>query len=610
MTAGAAGSTLGGEVETAPQIVNAVAFGCLVLVVFRLWRRQGDVPTAWVTATFAALGFVIVIGLFLPDHPHGLVWHVVVKALLALIVLYPYFLYRFMAAFGPPPKGLERAVRVVTAAMLLATVVVPRLPGTNDSRPLWFELYALGIVGQWAFLGGVVAFRLWRAGAGQPTVTRRRMRVLAVGAVLLILAILPGALPTNQQPGTVQAVSQFLPTLSAFFFLIGFVPPAWLRMVWRRRESAALRLAEVELMGVLTAREVADALLPHVARIFGSSGALLVSDDGRPKAVHGLTEMEAMELAVPLRGLQVREPIIVEGSPAVLALPLRDGWLAVPATAFTPFFGAEEISLLTGLGIFTDIAVERAELFEREREARRTIELANAELETLVYGVSHDLKSPLISLLGYLEYLRIDHADALDDEGKYFLERMASSAEYMQALIQDLLELSRIGRVQTDAVDVDVASLVAEVSEAARAGYPGLVVAAEPLPVVRMNAVRARQLFTNLVENAARHGGRPDVHIRITARTDSGGWTEISVADDGIGIPEPYRERVFGIFERLEARDSTTVGTGMGLAICRKIVEQVRGEMRIAPAEAGTDIRMTLPLASVAADASTVEARR
>jgi signal transduction histidine kinase len=126
-----------------------------------------------------------------------------------------------------------------------------------------------------------------------------------------------------------------------------------------------------------------------------------------------------------------------------------------------------------------------------------------------------------------------------------------------------------------------------------------------------MNAVRARQLFTNLVENAARHGGRPDVHIRVTARLDRRGWTEVSVADDGVGIPEPYRERVFGIFERLEARDSTTVGTGMGLAICRKIVEQVGGEMRIAPADAGTDIRMTLPLASVAAaDAPTVEARR
>ncbi|MEY2568814.1 MAG: hypothetical protein QOE35_3343 [Actinomycetota bacterium] len=593
------------------EVLNAIAFGFLAFVVLRLRRRQGDVPSAWLSATFGTLGAVIVSGLFLPDNPGGVAGLVVLKALVVLIVLYPYFLYRFTAAFTPPPKSLERAAQLVTAAGLVATLVVPRLPGANDPRPVWFEIYVLGIVAQWAFLGGVVSLRLWRAGTGQPTVTRRRMRMLAVGALLLIVAILPGALPANDQPGLVQDVTKALPAVAALFFLIGFVPPAWLRMVWRRRESAALRTAEVELMGVVTAREVAAVLLPHVARIFGTSGALLVSEDGRPKASHGLTDMEALELAVPLRSLQVREPLIIDGNPAVLALPLRDGWLAVPATPFTPFFGAEEISLLTGLGIFTDIALERAELFAREREARRTIEQANTELETLVYGVSHDLKSPLITLLGYLEYLRIDHADRLNDEGRYFIERMGASAEYMQALIQDLLELSRIGRVQTEPSDVDLSGLVAEVSEAARARHPALVVAADALPTVRMNAVRARQLFTNLIENAARHGGRPDVCIRISAHGGPHGRTEVSVADDGVGIPEPYRERVFGVFERLEARDSTSAGTGMGLAICRKIVEQVGGEMRIAPATSGTDLRMTLPLVAVSpTDAPTVEANR
>jgi signal transduction histidine kinase len=149
------------------------------------------------------------------------------------------------------------------------------------------------------------------------------------------------------------------------------------------------------------------------------------------------------------------------------------------------------------------------------------------------------------------------------------------------------------------------------VSEAAREGHPGLVVAAEPLPVIRMNAVRARQLFTNLIENAARHGGRPDVCTRVSARRTDDGRTEISVADDGVGIAEAYREKVFGIFERLESRDSSTTGTGMGLAICRKIVEQVGGEIAIVPSTTGTDIRLTLPLASVtAADVNPVEARR
>jgi signal transduction histidine kinase len=597
--------------DTALQTLNAVAFVFLAFVAWRLWRRQSDAPSAWLTATFGTLAAVTVAGVFLPTDPRGTVGVAAVKVLVVLIVLYPYFLYRFMSAFGLPPRAMDRAAAAVTALVVLATLVTPRFPAQDEARPVWFELYALAIVLQWAFLGGVVGVRLWRAGAGQPTVTRRRMRVLAVGALLLILAILPGAFPSNGQPGVVKAATQLLPGLAAIFFITGFVPPAWLRMVWRRRETAALRDAEVELMGTMTAREVADALLPHVARVFGSPGAMLVGADGRPKATYGLTDMEAVELAVPVRNLSVQDPVVVAGHPALLALPLRDGWIVVPASAFTPFFGAEEINLLKGLGIFTDIALERAELFERERDARQAIEQANAELETLVYGVSHDLKSPIITLLGYLEYLRADHMDGLDEEGRYFIERMGASAQYMQALIQDLLELSRIGRVQTEPSEIDLAALLAEVSETARASHPGLVVATDALPTVRMNPVRARQLFTNLIENAARHAGRDDVCVRVSARPTGDQRVEISVADDGVGIPEAYRERVFGIFERLEARDAATSGTGMGLAICRKIVEQVRGEIRIVSSSTGADIRLTLPIASVAAaDAPTVEARR
>ncbi|MEY2475696.1 MAG: hypothetical protein QOG87_1011 [Actinomycetota bacterium] len=597
--------------ENVLEVVNAAGFGALAFVAFRLWRRQSDAASAWLTATFAALGSVLVVALFLPDEPTGTAAEVLLRVLVVLIVAYPYFLYRFMAAFGPTPRTMDRAALSVTVTVALATLALPRFPGSDDLRPVWFELYALAIVIQWAFLGGVVGARLWWAGNGQPTVTRRRMRLLAVGSFALVLAILPAVLPSNDQPGAVRAVTQLLPGLAAVLFLTGFVPPAWLRTVWRRNETAALREAEVELMGVVTVAEVADALLPHVAKVFGARGALLVGGDGRPKASYGVTDMEALELAAPVRGLTGHDPIIVEGNPVLLALPLRDGWLVVPASPFTPFFGAEETNLLKGLGLFTDIALERSELFEREREARRAVEETNAELETLVYGVSHDLKSPIITLLGYLEYLRADHADKLDDEGRYFLDRMGASASYMQALIQDLLELSRIGRVQTDASDIDLDSLIAEVSEAAREGHPGLVVVAEPLPIVRMNALRARQLFTNLVENGARHGGRPDVRVRVSARVAAAGRTEISVADDGVGIAEPYREKVFGIFERLESRDAATSGTGMGLAICRKIVEQVGGEIGVVPSDVGTDIRLTLPLASLtAADVHSVEARR
>ena len=579
------------------QVLNALVFGAVAVVVLLQWRRRADAPSGWVAATFGVLAAVILVSFVAPDDGEGTLEVALAKLLICGIVLYPWFLFRFMASIDPPSPALRRAAAAVTAACVVLTLVAPSLPAEDSARPLWFELYALAIIGQWSFLSVVVGVRLWRAGDGQPSISRRRMRILATGSIMMALALLPGAVPAESQPDAVRVFTRLLPLASAVFFLVGFAPPGWVRTLWRRREQDALRRAEMQLMTVVTADEVARALLPHVADVFGGRGALLAGVSGRPGAVHGMTQMEALELAAPLSALRAHEPIVLEGQPGVLALPLQSGWLVVQASRYTPFFGIEELSLLQELGSFTDLALQRAELFERERLARLTLEQTNTELETLVYGVSHDLKSPLISLMGYLEYLKLDHSAALDDEGRHYLERMGASALYMQQLIQDLLELSRIGRVQTEASPVALADLVAEVAGDVRQHHRGLVLDVGSLPLVSINPVRARQLFTNLLENAVRHGG-DEVHVRISSTTWPDGRVEISVADDGVGIPEPYRERVFGIFERLEARDAGTGGTGMGLAICRKIVEQVGGTISIGPSETGTDVRIVLSVAS------------
>ena len=137
--------------------------------------------------------------------------------------------------------------------------------------------------------------------------------------------------------------------------------------------------------------------------------------------------------------------------------------------------------------------------------------------------------------------------------------------------------------------------------------WPGVTVEATGLPVVRMNEVRARQLFTNLFENAARHGGRSDLTITVTASPPPGavGAISIDVADDGGGIPAEYAEKIFGIFERLNRPDADTPGTGIGLALCRRIVETAGGEIVLVTpgpsAPQGAHFRFTLPLATAPA---------
>jgi PAS domain S-box-containing protein len=246
-------------------------------------------------------------------------------------------------------------------------------------------------------------------------------------------------------------------------------------------------------------------------------------------------------------------------------------------------------------GVIRDIS-ERKQAEAALAAANRELERTNAELETLVYSASHDLKSPMVSLLGYLEYLKLDYGDVLGQEGGRYVARISDCTLYMQRLIHDLIDLSRVGRAGGAGVEVDLAELARVIVDEAATARPGVGFRVGRLPTLVGDPVGFRQLFTNLVENAVRHGGRPDLTVTVEGRSRADAGVELSVRDDGVGIPPEHRERVFGVFERLEA-PSTAAGTGMGLAICRKIVELLGGSIAVhgVPGARGTEVRIVLP---------------
>jgi len=248
-------------------------------------------------------------------------------------------------------------------------------------------------------------------------------------------------------------------------------------------------------------------------------------------------------------------------------------------------------------GVIRDIT-ERKRAEEALANANRELERTNAELETLVYSASHDLKSPMVSLLGYLEYLKLDYGEALGAEGGRYIQRISECTLYMQRLIHDLIDLSRAGRLSVELAEVDLAEVARTIVAEARAVHPSVRFHSGPLPVVLADPLSFRQLFTNLVENAVNHGGRLDLSVSIESAPLPDGSFELSVRDDGKGIPPEHRERVFGVFERLDG-SSTTGGTGMGLAICRKIVELAGGSIAIGGSR-GTVVRMVLPATMLA----------
>ncbi|HEX7165584.1 MAG TPA: ATP-binding protein [Acidimicrobiales bacterium] len=563
------------KAETVVQYVNLVLFGALAIVCLRIARRHRTAAARWAALTFGTLGVVVAVGLVVPDKPE-ILSEVVTRVLVLGILVYPYALYRFSATFEQLPRLFDRVALVGTAALAVATVVLPEFPEEGEPRSALFGVYVLAFIGLWMTLSFVVARRLWRAGRGQPTVSRYRMRTLALGAIGLGLALLPGLEEADDQPVGVRIVTIVLPAASALLFYVGFAPPAPLRALWRRPEQAALRRIELDLIGAEDRERVLAAVLPHAAALVGGNSASYAEAGGESSG-----------------GLADRT---VDGTVGVgvVRLPVGRGQVVVEAGPYAPFFGDEELEMLRSLGTFLGLVLERTELLEREREARDEAERTSKELETLVYGISHDLKSPIISLLGYLEYLRDDHGETIGEGGRHFLERMERSAVYMQDLLTDLLELSRVGRVNVEPAAVDLHELVEDVAVDVRSRFAAATVDVGELPPAWINPARARQLFINLIENAARHGGREDITIRISGREEPNGMVMVSVADDGVGVPPEYREKAFGIFERLTARDASS-GTGIGLALCRKIVEYAGGEIAMIDAPTGTDVRITLP---------------
>jgi PAS domain S-box-containing protein len=239
-----------------------------------------------------------------------------------------------------------------------------------------------------------------------------------------------------------------------------------------------------------------------------------------------------------------------------------------------------------------ELARTRAELEARARELERS----NAELAQFAYVVSHDLSEPLRAISGFLGLLERRHGDALDEEAARYVGRTVEAAERMRMLIDDLLAYSRAGRDLPEPEPVDcsevlrraVASLDSVIADA------GAEIVAGRLPVVAGNRGQLEHVFQNLLSNAVKFRGEAPSTIEVRAARTAEGW-QISVLDDGIGIDPRYAERIFLVFKRLHGR-SAYPGTGIGLAISKRIVEAHGGRIWCEPRpEGGTTFHFTLP---------------
>lgn len=384
--------------------------------------------------------------------------------------------------------------------------------------------------------------------------------------------------------GTVKAVTAAVSIVTAIL-LVRLAPHA-VRLpshASMQREMSERSRAEQRFRGLMEGAP--DALV-----ITGPDGRIAMVNR-QAEILFGYTREEMLgqlvEMLVPprLRGIHpvhratyMRQPgVRPMGIGMELSAVRKDGVEVPVEISLSPLASPEGI-LVTA--VIRDVS-ERRITQDKLRQYATALELSNRELEEFAYVASHDLQEPLRKISAFGDRLREAYGDRLEDRGLDYLDRMQGAARRMGDLIQGLLQLSHITTRAHDVQPIDlrgvIAGALADLEERIRSA--GGVIEVGDLPAVAGDPVQMRELFQNLIGNALKYH-RPGVAPRVVLSGAAGphGTWEIRVADNGIGFEPRYAEQIFQPFQRLVTR-AEFEGSGMGLAICRRIVERHGGTL-------------------------------
>ena len=301
-----------------------------------------------------------------------------------------------------------------------------------------------------------------------------------------------------------------------------------------------------------------------------------------------------------------------------LAHPPMPGWLAVPvlrldggligvvqlSDKFDGEFNQADEDQLVQLAKFYTATFELQYVYEdlqqlttALRQATQELERSNAELEQFAYVASHDLQEPLRMVTSYLQLLERRYKARLDQDASEFIAFAVDGAARMQTLIQDLLTYSRVGTQGASFEPTDCEAVLDQVLRDLQVAITesGAAISRGPLPVLAADAAQLSQLLQNLIGNAVKFRGNSPPLIRVESEQRSADWL-FSVQDNGIGIDPRHADRIFQVFQRLHGIGRYP-GTGIGLAVCKKIVERHQGAIWVeSQPDAGATFFFTIPV--------------
>jgi signal transduction histidine kinase/CheY-like chemotaxis protein len=503
-------------------------------------------------------------------------------------------------ALVPYPPAVRRSLQVAGGAALLLGVAVP-LPADASAKPTALQAAVIIlIIGFWTLCIGEPAVRLWLRARRLPAVQRARMRAFSTGygliVLLIVVAIGTGSLAKSAgfQLATQAAALVIVPILYA-----SFAPPAWLRRLWRAREEPEFARAIRELVASSSnPDELARDSVGWASRLVGADGSAIVDFDGRVLASEGMDAAVAERLS--------REPAGTRGDGRFIIVPLSfetgQGSLIVQAGAITPLFGADEVVQLEVYATHLTLALDRCRLVAALRVSEARAREANQAKSRFLASMSHELRTPMGAIIGFSDILAEGIDGELNAEQHDDVERVQVAARHLLALLDDVLDISKIeaGKLELSTTDVELGSLTADLLATMKpvasakslalesSGLDGVIVCADPQ--------RLRQILLNLLTNAIKFTETGSISIRGELSASS---ALISVQDTGMGIPASARELIFDEFQQVGGGERRSKGgTGLGLAICRRLVELHGGTIGCdSDPGKGSTFWFTLPLA-------------
>lgn len=524
------------------------------------------------------------------------------KVRLELQILFPFLLLRLAHAFRP---FSDLAMRIATIAFALIAVFVAVIPVNVTSVDL--DLASASVASLFlAYVGWVVvallavARRFQVAGRGQPGSIRRRMSLLSAAAVAMLFAYLTAFAAWAVAPFALMVTSMLLVAASTLAFVLGVAPSALLRMRWRRDEEHELREAIVALISAETTEEVLDGILPKVRRIVGASAVALLHQDGRPQRVEASTPIAERLLVDALCSVGSGD----DPGHQLSIVPFGSGRLAIRTTPVTPLVGDAELELLAWVGTVVELAFARCAHLAEDRAVTERLREVDRLKSEFVQIVAHDLRSPMTAVAGLAGTLQARWEDIDADMKLTMLGNIGSSTQRMSDLVVDVLDIAHIesGELRYDIAPFDLVRVVRDAVEdlqldAVKGRIELHVKEDATLPLALGDKRRHRQVVANLLTNALKYSPRDepiDVHVTWAAHE-----LVVGIRDRGDGIAESEHGRIFEKFGRAVVPSDATPGSGLGLYICKAMVEAQGGRIWVESMPgAGATFRFTAPVAS------------